>query len=171
MASKNSKKTEKSIDFAKDVLKSLDAIKRLEQNPELLKKFADLLKSSEEKYSIPDYIFTKKLTLLEAVVKFLKENSKLNYKEIAELINRDSRNIWQVYNSSKKKYSSKFKEKESQITIPVSVLSTKKFSVLESVVAYLKSNGHTYHEIAMITKRDDRTIWTVYNRYKKKNDK
>jgi len=28
--------------------------------------------------------------------------------------------------------------------------------------------GLTYHEIAVITNRDDRTIWTVYNRAKKK---
>ena len=36
---------------------------------------------------------------------------------------------------------------------------------MESVVYYLKEElGKTYHEIAIYLNRDDRTIWTVYNR-------
>jgi DNA-directed RNA polymerase specialized sigma24 family protein len=44
---------------------------------------------------------------------------------------------------------------------------------MESVVFYMKDTlGLTYHEIAVELNRDDRTIWTVYNRAKsKKGDK
>ena len=44
---------------------------------------------------------------------------------------------------------------------------------MESVVFYLKEKmGMTYHEIAVELNRDDRTIWTVYNRaLKKRGDK
>ena len=173
MAKKISKKKENSIYLAKDIIKNIDRIKSIEKHPELLRKFAELLRSAEElekKYSVPDYIFTKKLTLLESVVKYLKENLRLSYKEIAELLNRDQRNIWQICHSAKQKFPSKFSVKKSKFMIPVSVLADKKFSALESVVAYLKDNlGLTYHEIASLIKRDDRTVWTVYHRYKKKS--
>ena len=40
---------------------------------------------------------------------------------------------------------------------------------MESVVFYMKDSlSMTYHEIAAALNRDDRTIWTVYNRAKKK---
>jgi hypothetical protein len=53
--------------------------------------------------------------------------------------------------------------------IPVSVLCDRKLALFETMVEYLKDmKGLTYHEIAKITNRDDRTIWTVYNRAKKK---
>ncbi len=44
---------------------------------------------------------------------------------------------------------------------------------MESVVFYMKEElSMTYHEIAQALNRDDRTIWTVYNRaVKKKGDK
>ncbi len=166
MAEKISKKSENSLVLAKDT------IKNIEQNPELLRKFAELLRLSEkikEKYTIPDYIFIKKLTILESSVKYLKENLGLTHKKIAELLGRDQRNIWQIYNSSKQKRPSKFTFKKSKFTINVSVLSDKKFSAFESIVAYLKDNlSLTYHEIAAVVKRDYGTVWTVYNRVKKK---
>ena len=43
-------------------------------------------------------------------------------------------------------------------------------SILESIVRYLKETGSlSYHNIAILLKRDDRTIWTVYKRALKKN--
>ncbi len=44
---------------------------------------------------------------------------------------------------------------------------------MESVVNYMKDTlNMSYHEIAVALNRDDRTIWTVYNRaLKKKGDK
>jgi DNA-directed RNA polymerase specialized sigma24 family protein len=44
---------------------------------------------------------------------------------------------------------------------------------MESVVFYMKKSlDMTYHEIAVALNRDDRTIWTVYNRaLKKRGDK
>jgi len=42
---------------------------------------------------------------------------------------------------------------------------------MESVVFYMKSELEmTYHEIAEALNRDDRTIWTVYKRAKKKQE-
>ncbi|MBW2993590.1 hypothetical protein KY317_03385 [Candidatus Woesearchaeota archaeon] len=150
-----------------------DIIKKLERHPELLRQFAGLIRTAEEleeRYSVPGHIFTKKITLLESTVKYLKENLNLNYKKIAELVNRDQRNIWQIYHSAKQKFPSKFTVKKSKFMIPVSILADKKFSALEAFVAYLKDNlGLSYHEIAILTKRDDRTIWTACHRHRKKS--
>jgi hypothetical protein len=55
------------------------------------------------------------------------------------------------------------------INVPTSVFKDRSVSVLESMVRFLKEKHNlTYHEIAVLLNRDDRTIWTVYSRVKKK---
>jgi len=55
------------------------------------------------------------------------------------------------------------------INIPVSVLSDRRVATLEAIVEYMKDVLKlSYHEIAVELKRNDRTIWTVYQRAKKK---
>ena len=55
------------------------------------------------------------------------------------------------------------------VNIPSYIFKDRKLSVLEAIVKYLKEERQlSYHEIAVLLKRDDRTIWTVYNRVKKK---
>ncbi|MBD3310338.1 hypothetical protein GF351_03910 [Candidatus Woesearchaeota archaeon] len=57
----------------------------------------------------------------------------------------------------------------SDLKLPLSVLRDRSVSVLEAIVGYLKDEkGLTYHEIAVMLNRDDRTIWTVFSRVKKK---
>jgi len=125
----------------------------------------------EEKVSIPDFIFNKKLTVLESIVKYLKENHSLSYREIAKSINRDERNIWHIYSSAVKKFSQKFIVKDSKFLIPLSVFSNRKLSILENLVFYLKNEFNlSYHKIAVVIHRDDRTVWTVYQKAKRKHD-
>ena len=64
-------------------------------------------------------------------------------------------------------------ERFSQLTddksIPLALFSLRVLSVLESLVAYIKDTYDlTYHETAVLLNRDDRTVWTVYQRAKKK---
>ncbi len=55
------------------------------------------------------------------------------------------------------------------IPVPSSIFRDRSLSVLEAIVEYLKDQQHlTFHEIAILLNRDDRTIWTVYTRGKKK---
>ena len=57
----------------------------------------------------------------------------------------------------------------SGISIPISVLSNRSLATLEAVVVYMKDSLNlTYHQIAELLNRDDRTIWTCYNRAAKK---
>lgn len=54
-------------------------------------------------------------------------------------------------------------------SIPLTILSDRKLSVLEHVTAYLKEHHDlSYKEISTLLNRDQRTIWTTYQRSKKK---
>jgi len=115
---------------------------------------------------IPSSIFTRKLSVFEAIVRYLRDNLNLGNKSIARLLGKSDKSIWQAYNNSLKKFKGKLDVKIS-FFIPISKFKGK--SVLESLIAYLKDSCKlSYHEIAVMLKRDDRTIWTVYNRGKAK---
>ena len=123
----------------------------------------------EKKIFIPSSIFNKKLSSLETITKYLVENCSLSLNKIAKLTNRTNKNIWYAYNSSKRKLSAKFTIKEFGISIPVSIISNLRLSVLENIVVYLKEKFElSYHEIGAMLKRDEKTIWCVYDKAKKK---
>lgn len=55
------------------------------------------------------------------------------------------------------------------VNIPIEIFQDRSLAVLEVLVRYMKDDlGLSYAEIAVLLNRDDRTIWTVYNRGKKK---
>ena len=61
------------------------------------------IKIKQSENSIPINIFeNKKLTILESIITYLKEQG-LKYSEIARLLNRDQRNIWTIYSRAIKK--------------------------------------------------------------------
>ena len=132
--------------------------------------FKDLKKVIfEEEVFFPVEITNKKITFLESIVKYLKEEKNLSLHQISKLINRDERNIWHIYNKANKKHPKKFIIKETNYRIPISILANKKLSALESIVKYLKERLLLpYNEISILLKRDHRTIWTVYQRSRKK---
>ncbi len=148
----------------------------------LKKKYSEhaLLKMLQpEKYFIPCSVFNQKLSALETIVKYLVENEKLSLKKIAELTSRTNKNIWQAYNSSKKKHPVWFVVLSEKIRLlPLELLNqdsslgtyADRLTLLENIVFYLKDNVKlSYHEIAILLKRDDRTIWSTYQRAFKKS--
>lgn len=55
------------------------------------------------------------------------------------------------------------------IKIPVNIFRNRDLAVLESLVKYMKEElKMSYAEIASELNRNDRTIWTVYSRARKK---
>lgn len=144
--------------------------------------YSDFKKSLDEAYapgkeieeqlglSIPVSVFDNNyLSSLETVVKYLHENKQLRLSEIAKLIKRDQRAIGVTYRFASKKMKVVLKAPASKYSLPVSVLAQKKLSVLESIVSYLKKTyGLSNHDVAGLLMRDDRTVWTVYNRALKK---
>ena len=123
---------------------------------------------NEEEINIPVSIFSKELGGLEAVVKYMKENLEMNYKEIADEINRDERTIWTSYKKSTEKQKEKIEEKETEIMIPLSIFKNSELTILESIIVYLKEKEMKFSEIAGLISRDERNVWTIYSRAKKK---
>lgn len=148
----------------------LELIKIIELQQKTKLSSENLSKLIKESYFVPIEIFrTRELAPLETLTKYLKENLNLSLKEISKLLNRTHRAIWGAYKPSIKKYKSKFTIKDQKILVSISIFSNRKFSILESLVKFLKEEHNmTYHEIAVLLNRNDRTIWTVYSRVKKK---
>lgn len=141
---------------------------------EIISKLLSLLREDlgKKEITIPIKVFDNNvLSCFEAVVKYLREVLKLRYVKIAELLNRNNKTIWVIYQKTKKKMPMPFSSLASDVNVPVSVFSDRKFTIFESLVSYLKNSGLKNHEIALLLNRDDRTIWTVYDRVKKKSGK
>lgn len=117
---------------------------------------------------IPLSVFSSGLSALEAITKFLKEAKRLRYCEIARLLNRDDRTIWDAYAGAQKK---EFLAESSgdSVSVPLRVFSNREYSMLESLTGYLKEECNLrLCKIAALLNKDARTIWTVYSRLKKK---
>ncbi len=109
------------------------------------------------------------LSPLESIVKYFKENKGLRLFELARLINRDQRVVGVTYHNAVDKLKRMLRVEDSKYMIPVSVIADKKLSVLEGIVYYLRTrHGLSYHDTAVLIRRDDRTVWTVHNRALKK---
>ena len=128
------------------------------------------VKEVSSEISIPvSLLQNRKLAPLEAISEYLKEIQGMSYSEIARATNRNDRTIWTCYNRAKKKGSVGRAISGKQITIPLNLLKNRTLAPLEAISKYLKDQrGMTYHMIAESVNRDDRTIWTCYNRAKKK---
>jgi predicted DNA-binding protein (UPF0251 family) len=121
-------------------------------------------RKKKKKYKVPVSIFTKELGGLEALTKYLRENLHLSYKEAAELINRDERTVWTAYSKAKEKLPEKLNDK-SDTAISLSVFKSR-LTPLAAAISHLKGEGLRNKEIAELINRDERNVWTIYNRIK-----
>ena len=128
---------------------------------------SSVLISSKSEISIPSSIFGNN-SALEAIILYLKDFLKLKYSEIGVLLNMDHRTIWVTYANAKRKNVA-ISVNEESIFIPLKVFSNRSFSVLETLVLYLKSvHDLSFNEISRLLDKNYRTIWTVYNRMLRK---
>ena len=136
--------------------------------------------------AVPLSIFKTNLSGLEAIVFYLKEVRKLKVKEISKVLKRNVQTIYSTYKkASIKKGEQEEKEKKEngrkkvrrrvktkfseEFFIPLNIFSNRKFSVLESLVFYLKDEeGLTLVRISELLGKSASTIKTVNGRYKKK---
>ncbi|MBN1503271.1 hypothetical protein JW930_07065 [Candidatus Woesearchaeota archaeon] len=120
---------------------------------------------------IPVSIFDNKgLGSLELVTKYLKEDLNKTYHEIAKLLNRDDRTIWSTYNNAVKKLKTRLAITAASHYLPISIFKERKFSVLESIILYLKKQGLSFTKISSLLNRDYQTIWTTYKKAEAKNE-
>jgi len=127
-------------------------------------------KAGTQPEMIPVSIFDNaELSALEAITKYMKENLYFGSGKIAKLLNRNISTISSTYIKARKKMPSEFAVGDSKFFIPVAEISNRKFSVLESIVKFLKEKcSLPNNTIAKLLNRDSRTIWTVYARARKK---
>lgn len=131
-----------------------------------LKKYIEVIEKNKK--NIPLCVFSTELSSLETIVKYLKENLKVDFKEISIVLGRSVKTLWQAYASSKKKYPFSLRADDFSLTIPISLFKDRRLSVLEHIVFYLKESDMKFSEIARALKRNPRTVWTVYQRARKK---
>ena len=122
---------------------------------------------------IPSSIFVdRSLAPLESITEYLIDSEGLTYHEIAVILNRDDRTIWTCYNRAQKKRQTIPKPamfSQQSVELPATIFQDRTLAPLESISLFLKEQQEmTYHEIAVLVGRNDRTIWTCYNRAKKK---
>ena len=60
-------------------------------------------------------------------------------------------------------------DNERYLNVPTFIFKNRDLAALEAIVIYLRdTHGYNYAQIAKLLNRDDRTIWTTYQRAKKK---
>jgi len=137
---------------------------------------SELLLNKEKYISIPVNIFRSSLGPLEVIVQYLKDIG-YNFSRIAKLLSRDETTIWTTYHNAIKKGKEDIKEidlkklklRKEELFVPLSIFSLRRLSVLEALCVYLRENFNlSYHDIGILLDRNERTIWTVVNRAKKK---
>ena len=120
--------------------------------------------------SIPATIFNDKLSPLETVVKFLKENNNKKLAEIARILKKDVSSVWLAYKHSQQKHPKKITFAHTPYTIPISVLHSSSLSLLETITEHLRDKyGLSYHDLGKLLSRNERTVWTTYRRAKQKH--
>jgi len=134
-------------------------------------------KEALEKYSstnfdkgIPIFILrTKELSSLESIVKFLRENKRMSYSLMGSLLHRNSKSLAVTYAVARKKLSSSFSSdmRSDAQRIPFAAFSDG-LSVLESICVYFRSLDYSYAAISRLICKDQRTVWTVCNRARRK---
>lgn len=118
--------------------------------------------------------FDTNLAILEAVVEYLKEEKRLNYRQIGLILNRDERNIWTIYSRVRKKRETakRISAPKPKLSVPISVLKDRSLSGFEAIVEHLRDEKKlSFHEIGILLNRDERNIWTVYHRARIKRGK
>ena len=163
--SEDSKKNEENQDQYSSASKEIIKIKE-KIGIEELKRIVKTLEEQEKKIMIPVSCFGSDMGILEATVKYLKENKNLDFKEISKILNRRYTTISNTYAKAKNKKEEKFEKETSDIAIEATALSDRNVSPLYSVIKLLKE-AYTmkFSQIAKTLARDQRNIASTYHKY------
>jgi len=152
-----------------DLLKAL--ILELKREGLTEQKLFELYNFANESMLVPLSVFSTNLSPLESLSKFLKEEMSLNYHSIGELVKRNERSIWATYKNASSKMPGKF-QLDWSIKIPLSIFSNRKLSILENLVYFLVEKYKlSCREVSEMLHKSSSTVWTTYNRAKKKIEK
>jgi DNA-binding CsgD family transcriptional regulator len=148
---------------------SAQALFSPEQLVQVAATLADLLRQQQPNtVRIPLSIFAARLSPAEALVKYLKEQEKLRYADIARLLNRDQRGIWCTYQRAQKKLPGMLSVPPSPHTVPATAFQDRTLSILEHVVHHLRAQNIPLKNIAQLVNKSPSTITTVHGRARRK---
>lgn len=124
---------------------------------------------SQDQPGIPLSIFkNKQLSGLEAIVLYLRQQNQ-TISQISSFLNRKPSTIYTTYNNARKKFTTKLIPSKTSFLIPLKIFSDRKFSILESLIHYLKIIHHLpLTKVAILLDKNYNTIKTVYRRYNQK---
>ncbi|MCR4284953.1 MAG: hypothetical protein NUV97_02815, partial [archaeon] len=168
---KKKNKKEKLLESLDEILVELRKENNLSEGElkQLLVERAKSQYTDKKEISIPLNIFSSELGALEALTKYLKENMSMKYSEIGTILARNERTIWSSYDKARKKVRVYFKPEEEGLSVPISEFKDGRLTILERIVIYLKENRKMkYSEISETINRDQRNVWSIYSRAKKK---
>lgn len=149
-------KEKRGTDPAQQIIREIETVLELFKNP---KNNYDL---------VPVSCFNKDLGILESLTKYLHENKKYRFTEIAKLLNRDQRTIWVSYHNAQRKHKHKLPQ-TSNLEVPLKIFANRKLSPLESLIVFLHSNfDYPFSKISEITGRSYQNIWRTYQNTKQK---
>jgi plasmid maintenance system antidote protein VapI len=118
-----------------------------------------------EHQGIPISTFRAPLAGLEIIVKYLKEHEHHSLKNIAIMLKRKPTTIYTTYSHASRKYPQQLDVSDFSLVLPYSLFRQRIYSVLESIVKYLKEQRHLpLQKIAQLLHRHSSTIKTVYQR-------
>lgn len=120
-----------------------------------------------EQLLVPLTIFhDTKLGVLEALVRYLREEKEMSFIDMSRLLGRDNKVLWRCYANAKKK--SKKKPRHAQY-VSIRYFINPKLTCFESITLNLKDNyGYSLKRITDLMGRNYPTVWATYNRAKKK---
>jgi DNA-binding CsgD family transcriptional regulator len=126
----------------------------------------------DEVVLVPSSIFCERtLSFSEALVEYLWIEYRMGPSDIGRRLSMDRRNVWTIMERGSRKRAASRRDATipGHIFIPVDIFSDRNFSVLETTTAYLKEEVQMdIKSIATLLNRSPTTIWTAYNRMRKK---
>lgn len=122
--------------------------------------------------NIPISVFRSRLSGLEAIIKFLKEEQGMRIKEIALSLDRKRSTVYNTYRNACRKNKGPIDVSDASILIPLKIFSERKYSILELLIHHLRDNERmTFSEATKAIAKKQSTLRTVYWRYNKKASK
>ena len=129
----------------------------------------EILSTLKEKETLPITFLHHKLTVLESLVKYLKEEKNYSLRNIADLLGRNEKNLWHAYHNATQKVPTRIKVETSSIQVPVEIFSENKLAPLECLVVFLKDQQKlSFAVVARLLSRNASTVRTSYTRAKQK---
>jgi hypothetical protein len=115
--------------------------------------------------TIPLEIYTENLGIMEATIKYLKEEKNMSYHEIAAQLGRDDRTIWTSYKKAQAKKKERFQINRKEENIPLTILTDRTKTPLTQITNYLmEKHKMKNRQIAELLRKDYKTIWAANKR-------